>query len=51
MNLKKFLEKILESDSNIRFAPVFDRFGMIRRKVLREGIPQMMDEYDTQNML
>jgi len=51
MNFKQLLEKIMESDQNIRFAAIFDRYGMVREKIPRDGTSQMMDEFDTQNML
>ena len=51
MNFKQLLVKIIESDSHIRFAAVFDRYGTIMRKIYRDGTVQMMDEIDTQNML
>ena len=51
MNFKQLLEKIMESDQNIRFAAIFDRYGMVREKITRDGTSQMMDEFDTQNML
>jgi len=51
MNFRQILEKIIESDKNIRFAAVFDRYGIVREKIPREDIAQMLDEYETQNML
>ena len=51
MDCKDFLEKILEADNDIRFAAVFDRFGTIKEKVLRDDTSLVMDEFDTQTML
>ncbi len=51
MNFKQLLEKIIESDKNIRFAAIFDRYGIVREKIPRDDTSQMLDEYDTQNML
>ncbi len=51
MNFKQLLEKILDFDQNIRFAAIFDRYGVIREKAQRDGTSPMLDEYDTQNML
>ncbi len=51
MNFRQLLDKIIESDKNIRFAAIFDRYGMVREKIPRDGTSQMMDEFDTQNML
>jgi len=51
LNFKQLLEKILDFDQNIRFAAIFDRYGVIREKVQRDGTSPMLDEYDTQNML
>ncbi len=51
MNFRQLLEKIIESDKNIRFAAVFDRYGIVREKIPRDDISQMLDEYETQNML
>ena len=50
MNFKQLLEKILDFDQNIRFAAIFDRYGVIREKAQRDGTSPMLDEYDTQNM-
>ena len=51
MNSKQLLEKIMESDQSIRFVAIFDRFGMIKEKIHRDGASLMMDEWETQDML
>ena len=51
MNFRQLLEKIIESDKNIRFAAVFDRYGIVREKIHRDDTSQMLDEYENQNML
>ncbi|MFQ5440607.1 MAG: hypothetical protein ACE5DL_04000 [Nitrosopumilaceae archaeon] len=51
MNYTQLLEKVMESDSKIRFVAIFDRHGMIIEKFYRDGTPMIMEEYETQNML
>ena len=51
MEFKSFLDKIIDSDSSLRFAAVFDRYGTIKEKSHKDGASLMMDEYETQNML
>ena len=51
MNFKQLLKIIIESDEHIRFAAIFDRYGMIKEKIQGDEVLPMLDEYETQNML
>ncbi len=51
MDFKHFLDKIIKSDQNIRFALIFDSLGRIIDKDHRSGLSPILDEAETENLV
>jgi len=51
VDFKYFLDKIIKSDQNIRFALIFDSLGRIIDKVHRSGLSPILDEAETENLV
>jgi hypothetical protein len=50
INYKKLLEKIIQSNDIIRFASICDQFGAVKEKLSRDGLPLLLNEYDTNKL-
>ena len=51
MDFKHFLDKIIKSDQNIRFALIFDNLGRIIDKDYRSGLSLILNESETENLV
>ncbi len=51
MNFKELLETIIQSNQDIRFTAIFDRYGTIKEKIQKDETSPMLDEYETKTML
>ncbi len=50
-NYKDLLEKIIQSNDNIRLAAICGNFGTITEKAQRVGITLLLDEKDTEKLI
>ena len=50
-NYKELLEKIIQSDDIIRFTSICNQFGEIKEKLQRDGLTNLLNEYDTDKLI